>query len=110
MAMKRILIIIGSPVLLFFACGSSGTAEAEGRQPKDKGAQLFSMHCSLCHGKDGGLGLNGAKDLRRSMLTEAEMKAIVQNGKGVMMPYKNALTPAEIDAVVAHVRTLRVNE
>jgi mono/diheme cytochrome c family protein len=108
--MKRILIIIGSPVLLFFACGSNGASGDEGRHPKDKGAQLFSMHCSLCHGKDGGLGLNGAKDLRRSQLTAEEMKAIVLNGKGAMMPYKNALTPAEIDAVVAHVRSMRVNE
>jgi mono/diheme cytochrome c family protein len=110
MDMKRILIIIGSPILLFFACGSNGMAEEEGHGPRDGGAQLFSMHCSLCHGKDGGLGLNGARDLRRSMLTAAEMKAIVLNGKGVMMPYKNALTPAQIDAVVDHVRTLRVNE
>jgi mono/diheme cytochrome c family protein len=110
MDMKRILIIIGSPVLLFFACGSNGMAGSEGRGPKDRGAQLFNMHCSLCHGRDGGLGLNGAKDLRLSTLTAAEMKAIVLNGKGVMMPYKNALTPAEIDAVVDHVRSLRVNE
>jgi mono/diheme cytochrome c family protein len=108
--MKQILMIIGSPVLLFFACGSHGVAGDEGRQPKDKGAQLFTMHCSLCHGKDGGLGLNGAKDLRRSQLTAEEMKGIVLNGKGAMMPYKNALTPAEIDAVVAHVRAMRVNE
>jgi mono/diheme cytochrome c family protein len=43
-------------------------------------------------------------------LATEEVKAIVLNGKGVMMPYKNALTNAEIDAVVAHVRTLRVNE
>jgi mono/diheme cytochrome c family protein len=110
MDMKRILVIIGSPVLLFFACGSNGMADMDGRQPKDMGAQLYGMHCSLCHGKDGGLGLNGARDLRRSMLSVAEMKAIVLNGKGVMMPYKNALTTAEVDAVVAHVRTLRVNE
>jgi mono/diheme cytochrome c family protein len=110
MDMKRILITIGSPVLLLFACGSNGMAGTEGGRPKVKGAQLFDMHCSLCHGRDGGLGLNGAKDLRRSTLTTEEVKAIVLNGKGVMMPYKNALTNAEIDAVVAHVRTLRVNE
>jgi mono/diheme cytochrome c family protein len=35
------------------------------------------------------------------------MIAQVTNGKGAMMPYKNVLTAAEIEAVVAHVRSLR---
>ena len=109
--MKRILLIIGTPVLLFMACSSSDArADGKGRQPVDQGAKLFSMHCTLCHGKDGTLGLNGAKDLTRSLLTKEEMLAIVANGKGVMMPYKNALSKAELEAVVAHVRTLRRTE
>lgn len=109
--MKRILLIIGTPVLLFVACSSSDAhADGKGRQPVDQGAKLFSMHCTLCHGKDGTLGLNGAKDLTRSLLTKEEMVAIVANGKGVMMPYKNALSKAELEAVVAHVRTLRRTE
>ena len=109
--MKRILFIIGTPVLLFFACGNSEAgSNMEGREPKDRGAQLFSMHCTLCHGKDGTLGMNGAKDLTRSVLSKEEMLAIVTNGKGVMMPYKNALTKDELEAVVAHVRGLRRSE
>jgi cytochrome c6 len=111
MVMKRILLIIGTPVLLFMACSSSDAhADGKGRQPVDQGAKLFTMHCTLCHGKDGRLGLNGAKDLSRSLLSAEEMLAIVTNGKGVMMPYKNALSKAELDAVVAHVRTLRTSE
>jgi cytochrome c6 len=109
--MNRILLIIGTPFLLFLACSSSDAhADGKGRKPADQGARLFSMHCTLCHGKDGTLGLNGAKDLTRSLLTKEEMLAIVTNGKGVMMPYKNALSKAELEAVVAHVRTLRRTE
>jgi cytochrome c6 len=109
--MKRILFIIGTPVLLFFACGNSESGSTMAvRESRDRGAQLFSMHCTLCHGKDGTLGMNGAKDLTRSVLTKEEMLAIVTNGKGVMMPYKNALTKDELEAVVAHVRALRRSE
>jgi cytochrome c6 len=68
------------------------------------------MHCELCHGANGKLGFNDAKDITVSTLSRAEMLAIVTNGKGVMMPYKNALSKAELDAVVAHVRTLRTSE
>jgi mono/diheme cytochrome c family protein len=34
------------------------------------------------------------------------MIAIVRNGKGAMLPYKDVLTPEEIAAVVEHVRKL----
>jgi len=32
---------------------------------------------------------------------------LVANGKGTMMPYKNTLTPQEIEAVAEHVLGLR---
>lgn len=93
--------------LLLLACGSSspeGTM-AEGAD-KSAGQQVFDMNCTLCHGRDGKLGLNGAKDLTASTLTKTEMIAIVRQGKGAMMPYKDVLTAKEIDAVVEHVRAL----
>lgn len=34
------------------------------------------------------------------------MIAMVRQGKGAMMPYKDVLTAKEIDAVVEYVRTL----
>jgi cytochrome c6 len=77
---------------------------------RSRGAQLFSTHCTLCHGKDGKLGINGAKDLTASTLTKDEMSALVTNGKGVMAAYKNVLSKAEIEAVVEHVRTLQAAE
>lgn len=108
--MKRELIILGIPMLLMLACGSATSSETTEAVGKPRGEQLFAMNCTLCHGKEGGLGLNGAKDLRISTLTRAEMIALVTNGKGLMMPYRNTLTKAEIEAVVDHVRTLRKSE
>ena len=64
------------------------------------------MHCELCHGANGKLGFNGAKDLTASTLSRAEMVAQVSNGKGRMMPYKNTLSIKEIEAVVDYARAL----
>ncbi len=101
--MKRIIpIAIG---VLVLACGSTPDGDTMATD-KSPGQSIFNMNCSLCHGRDGKLGLNGAKDLTASALTKEEMIAIVRGGKGAMMPYKDVLTPKEIQAVVEHVRTL----
>ena len=92
--------------LLIMACSSSttdGTSMADSADTSP-GEQVFNMNCTLCHGRDGKLGLNEAKDLTASTLTKTEMIAIVRQGKGAMMPYKDVLTAKEIDAVVEHVR------
>lgn len=104
--MKRIITI--SIALSVLACGSTSGPGTEDTLATDKspGQPIFNMNCALCHGRDGKLGLNGAKDLTTSTLTRPEMLAIVRSGKGAMMPYKNVLSPKEIEAVVEHVRTL----
>ena len=51
------------------ACGESG--------PKADGASVFKTHCQLCHGPDGRLGLNGAKDFTTSPLTEDERVQVI---------------------------------
>ncbi|MEO8588477.1 MAG: c-type cytochrome [Flavobacteriales bacterium] len=104
----KALLTIGLMALLVLACGSGDTAAPMNADAGiGKGEQLFAMNCVLCHGKDGKLGFNGAKDLTASTLTKAEMIAIVTNGKApTMMPYKNMFTAKEIDTVVDYVRTL----
>lgn len=102
--MTRIVPI--SIALLILACGNTTSTEDTMATDKSPGQSVFNMNCSLCHGRDGKLGLNGAKDLTASTLTKAEMVAIVRSGKGAMMPYKDVLTAKEIEAVVEHVRTL----
>lgn len=105
--MTRTLLTVGSLALLVVACGSSGSpATMDESAGMSKGEQIFMSNCTLCHGRDGKLGFNGAKDLTTSILTKAEMIALVTNGKGLMMPYKNTLTAKDIEAVVQHVRSL----
>lgn len=96
--------ILGLALLVIACAGSTGDAPDGKNAPR--GEQLYAMHCILCHGKDGKLGFNGAKDLTASTLTREQMMQQVAEGKGKMMPYKNVLTAKEIEAVVAYTRGL----
>lgn len=111
MAVTR-FVLTGTVIgLLALACGSgappSGTAPAEAAPT---GTELYALHCTLCHGKDGTLGINAAKDLSASGLSREEMIALVSEGKGAMMAYKNVLTKKQVEMVVDHVRTLKIAE
>lgn len=93
-------------LLLLLACSATPGDPAQ-LDTMPAGERLFRAQCVLCHGNDGKLGLSGAKDLTRSELTREEMIALVSQGKGAMMAYRNVLRPAEIEAVVDHVRSLK---
>lgn len=109
--MRKTLIILTGLAMLVLACGGGTTTSSDGPPGAgSRGEALFKTHCTLCHGKDGKLGVSGAKDLSVSSLTKEEMTALVTNGKGAMAAYKNVLTKAEIEAVVEHVRTLQAAE
>lgn len=73
--------------------------------PAPDGMAVFRKNCVVCHGSNGNLGLNGAKDLSQSTLTAAERTAIVTNGKNLMTPFGKILSPEEIDAVVLYTLT-----
>lgn len=93
-------------LVAMLACSSTPDGKEANDATVPEGAKLFRTQCALCHGADGKLGLSGAKDLTVSALTRDQMILLVNNGKGLMMPYKNVLRPEEIEAVVDHVRSL----
>lgn len=97
--------------LLLLACGETPDAtKAVTVDGAPDGAQVFDMYCTLCHGSDGRQGINGAKDLTRSMLSREEMVAIVTHGRNTMAAYSTVLDAAQIEAVVDHVRGLKKSE
>lgn len=109
--MKNVLMMMGALTALLLACGGSGSgATAPDVAGRPNGSKIFRTHCTLCHGNDGRLGINGAKDLSASTLSRAEMIALVSNGRGAMAPYRQVLTKAEIEAVVDHLRSLHPEE
>jgi len=79
------------------------------------GGAIFKSKCAMCHGPDGsgqtamGRSLKlrdlGSADVQRQ--TDAQLIAIVADGKEKMPAYKGKLSPDEISQLVAHIRTLR---
>jgi cytochrome c6 len=102
--MKKILIFLFVAVWIS-ACADKGTAG--NKNAAEIGVKVYKQYCLLCHGVDGKLGLNGAKDLTVCKLTEAERILQVTEGKNTMTPFKNVLSPDEIKAVVAYTFTLK---
>jgi cytochrome c6 len=96
-------------IVLFPACNPNsptdkqhGDASARATPATIAGSVVFDKNCKICHGADGSLGLNGAKDLSLSKLTAAERVNLVEHGKNIMPPFGKTLTPQEIEAVVAY--------
>lgn len=79
------------------------------------GADTFKAKCAMCHGADGsastGMGKSmGLKPLSSSEvqgMSDADMAALITNGKGKMPAYKGKLTDAQISDVVKYIRTLK---
>lgn len=70
------------------------------------GQPLYEKYCVLCHGSDGAAGLQGAKNLSVSVLSDADILSIIKNGKGVMPPNPD-LTDAEVEQVKEYVKYIR---
>lgn len=84
------------------ACGGSAGGESN-----ELGANVFKTHCQLCHGADGKLGLNGAKDFTTSPLSLDERIQVITKGRNTMLAYENTLSPEEIKAVAKYTLTFK---
>ncbi|MEO6036911.1 MAG: cytochrome c [Saprospiraceae bacterium] len=71
------------------------------------GMAVFRQNCVICHGADGKLGLNGAKDLTASTRPLEERIQIITQGKNLMTPFGTILSPEEIAAVAAYTLQLK---
>ena len=107
--------------MFFMACESAAdkiareAAEAQKSGSKTtssgpNGMAVFRNNCVICHGADGKMGMNGAKDLSASTLTAEERISIITNGKNLMTPFKALLSEAEIKAVAEYTQTLKAAE
>lgn len=74
--------------------------------PIEAGKLIYTNSCVSCHGADGKLMLSGAKDLSITVLTAAEQKELIRNGKNSMPGYKD-LTDEQLDGVVQYIATLK---
>ncbi|SDT91141.1 Cytochrome C oxidase, cbb3-type, subunit III [Verrucomicrobium sp. GAS474] len=72
------------------------------------GKRFYAQSCLHCHGTEAdGEGEDGGADLRGLRLSHARIAGVIRNGiKGEMPPFRKKYGTAEIDALVAYLRTL----
>ncbi|HZV70427.1 MAG TPA: cytochrome c [Saprospiraceae bacterium] len=91
---------------LIIACAGKDKAPAGPADVAD-GVQIYKKYCIICHGADGKLGVNGAKDLTVCKFTQEEREMQIKNGKNTMTPFEGILTDAQIKSVAAYTMTLK---
>ena len=103
--MRRFLALtLGAAFLLSLA--APALAEVDGKA-------LFESKCAMCHGKDGVAKpmAKGSSNLNDPAFQKANDAAaiakVMSEGKNKMPAYKGKLSDAEIQAVAAHVKTLK---
>lgn len=73
-----------------------------------KGKAIYTTRCQLCHGADGKMGFQGAKDLTQTEMTDEQITQIIRNGKGVMPPVsEREVSDDDVAKVVKYVRSLK---
>lgn len=112
--MKIIITFFAITVLLTFI--SASMAMPVSPVPAADAAAIYSAKCAKCHGSDGS-GVEKYKKKGQKAFTDAawqktrsdgQLSASITNGKGeAMAAWKGKLTPEEIKALVAYVRSLK---
>ena len=104
-------------VISLVASAQTKKAPAKGKAAAGKAggsAALWMQHCKKCHAEDG----KGIESLEPPDMTTEKWhaantdKAIadaINEGKGIMPGFKDTLKPAQVTALVKHVRTLKVS-
>jgi mono/diheme cytochrome c family protein len=85
---------------------------AASAKAQDAGTALYKAKCAACHGADGkgetAMGKAnklrdlGSEDVQKQ--SDADLTAIIANGKNKMPPYGKGLKPEQIKDLVAYVR------
>jgi cytochrome c6 len=81
----------------------------------DKSASLYKTKCAVCHGATGkgdspagkNMGVLSFSDPKVAGKSDAELKDVIDKGKGKMPAYGKSLKPDDIQAVVAYIRSLK---
>lgn len=78
-------------------------------------ADVYKAKCQMCHAADGSGNTPAGKAMKAVPFNspqvvkepDADLIAIVKNGRGKMPAFEGKLTDAQIKAVVAYIRTLQ---
>ena len=76
----------------------------------NKGRQLYTANCAICHGPTGRSVMPGAPNFdhaERLLQPDFTLLATIRAGKNVMPAFQGILTDRDIMDVIAYIRTLR---
>jgi mono/diheme cytochrome c family protein len=107
--MKRAIELLSAPLCLAVVLGSITPAGAQrpgngGQGNPASGRHVFMRNCARCHGANG-QGKIGPR-LAGTSLSPGTIENAVTNGGGKMPSFKKQLSPDEVKAVAAYVRSL----
>jgi mono/diheme cytochrome c family protein len=108
MTARHIYLLLPVLFALIIACGEGEKPAQAGStvDPLVAGGAIFTQYCTICHGVDGKLGVNGAKDITGSALTKEERITLITNGKKTMTAFGGILNPDEIEAAALYSMSL----
>lgn len=93
---------------------SGSSTKASGASAPAAPPDIYTANCAACHGADGGgtaAGKKlGARDLRSGEvqgMSDAQLRAVIANGKGKMQGFGKRLSGDQINQLVARVRQMR---
>lgn len=92
---------------LFFSEAAHSSPQNTAPLSKPDGEQLYTTHCSACHGNngDGGVGVPLAlPDFQYGITNDYLRKTIRLGRPGRIMPAFSTLSEAEINAIIKHIR------
>jgi cytochrome c6 len=97
-------------ILVLLTAAFALRAVAQDSSAKD----LFVSKCAICHGPDGSAKTTMGKNLKIrdfhssdvQKQSDADLKAIIMNGKKKMPSFKEKLSGEQVDELVAHIRTI----
>lgn len=75
----------------------------------NKGRQLFTTHCAICHGASGKSVMPGAPNFDRGeglLRPDFTLLAAIRSGKNAMPAFQGMLLDRDILDVIAYLRTL----
>jgi mono/diheme cytochrome c family protein len=98
----RVTAAIASILLSMAAAGAQDATAGE--STVEAGETVYNTYCAVCHG-DGLVSTGQFPNLRRLTANDrAKFDTTVRNGRNQMPPWKDVLSPAEIDEVWAFIR------
>jgi mono/diheme cytochrome c family protein len=117
----RLAQALAAPVVLLAACGSGTAGSGTGKSADvARGQVVYETRCAPCHGVGGGGDGPAAAAIEPKPRnfrdpgfwkgrTREQLRLVIEQGKPgtLMAPFEGALSPAEIDDVIAYLQSFR---